>query len=124
MSTATNNNNFVQLTGNITKDVQSKTTTNGNQLTKFTIAINKTVINNNGKPVSKASYVDVCAWNDVSIATKDLKKGDRVQLQGDLVGNEKSTGSNGKTYYNTYVNAETILSIIPKSANESQKTDS
>ncbi|TSE07423.1 single-stranded DNA-binding protein [Aquimarina algiphila] len=120
MSIVTNTNNFVQLTGNITKDVESITTKNGTQLSKFTIAINKTVINGNGETVSKPSYVDVCAWGDVGIATKDLKKGDRVQLQGDLVGNEKSTGANGKTYYNTYVNAETILNITPKSANESE----
>ncbi|PKV50864.1 single stranded DNA-binding protein [Aquimarina sp. MAR_2010_214] len=115
MNIVTNTNNFVQLKGNVTKDVEPITIQNGNQLSKFTIAINKTVINANGQPVSKVSFVDICCWGEVGVATKDLKKGDRIQLIGDLVGNEKSTGQDGKIYYNTYVNAETILSITPKS---------
>lgn len=102
----TNANNFVQLKGNLTKDAISGISEKGNPWTIFTIGSNK---NNN----SKAAFITIKCWNEVANPTKELKQGDYISLHGEIASG--SYEKDGKTHYETYVNAETILNITPKS---------
>lgn len=102
--------NLVILEGNLTADPDSKNI-NGTQLLTFQIATNESYKNKSGDWQSKALFHDIQMWGKVAEKAILLQKGDCVQVWGKLVSNQKSTGSNGKTYYNTFVKVETFIPV-------------
>lgn len=114
MTTTLQTYNAIHLKGYLTKDAES--TKDSVRLTKFRIGTDIQFTNNKGESSKKSSFPDIKLWRELAEKTKDLKKGDYIEVIGHLIANEKSESKDGKVYYNTYVEGNTILQITPKSA--------
>lgn len=105
--------NLVILTGNLVADPELKDI-DGTSLLTFRIATNEHRKDKSDNWQSKATFHDIQMWGKVAEKASNsilLQKEDRVQVWGKLVSKQKSTGSNGKTYYNTYVKAESFIPV-------------
>lgn len=77
--------NKVMLIGNVTRDPETKTTTNGQPMTTFGIATNRHWVTSGGENKSTAEYHDIVAWSKLAeLCDKYLKKGKLVYLEGYL----------------------------------------
>jgi single-strand DNA-binding protein len=75
--------NVVALLGRLTADPELKTTTNGNMVTTFTLAVNRSFVGQNGE--RQADFIDIVAWRATAeFVTKYFKKGQMMALQGSL----------------------------------------
>ncbi len=75
--------NVVTLLGRLTADPELKTTTNGNMVTTFTLAVNRNFVGQNGE--RQADFIDIVAWRTTAeFVTKYFKKGQMMALQGSL----------------------------------------
>lgn len=101
--------NLVILTGNLAADAETQVI-NGVRLTKFRLATNESFKTKEGEWKKKATFHNIESWNVIAEKTQDYQKGDRIQVWGKLVSNQKST-SKGKDYYNTYVKAESVTNF-------------
>lgn len=54
--------NKVILMGNLTRDPETRTTPNGQSVTSFSLAVNRTWRNANGESQESVSYIDCVAW--------------------------------------------------------------
>lgn len=91
-------NNF-QLIGNLTNDVKLDKTKNGNDVSRFTLAVTAGK-DNEGKP--KTYFVDLVAWaQTANLLSKYGTKGKKLFVQGHIEPQEqaqKRIGSDGKEY--------------------------
>ena len=72
------------LIGRLTKDPESKVTTSGVTLTRFTVAINRT-FGKNQDGENTADFINVVAWRRLAeVASQYLKKGKLVAVEGAL----------------------------------------
>jgi len=71
------------LLGNLTRDPDTMTYTNGTKRTSFTVATNRVWKDKNGDKHSDAQYHTVAMFDPLaSVAEKYLKKGDKVYIEG------------------------------------------
>ena len=97
--------NFVEISGNLTKDaVHSVTANQQAPVTSFRVAINRP--NRGDTDAAGTDYLDVVAWRDLAIATASLRKGDGVLVRGRLVTN--SSEDKGVRRYRTLVDAQRV----------------
>jgi len=93
--------NQVCLTGNLVKDVELRTTTTGNSVVRFTLAVNRR------KKEDGADFISCVAYGQTAeLIHLHIKKGHRMGLSGHI-----QTGSyekDGKTIYTTDVVANSI----------------
>ncbi len=86
-------NNF-QLIGNLTNDVKLDKTKNGNDISRFTLAVNASK--------DKTYFVDLIAWDKTAKLLSDYgTKGKKLFVQGHIEPQEQSQkriGSDGKEY--------------------------
>ncbi len=69
--------------GNLTKDPEYTTTTNGTAVCKMTIAVNRNFTNANGE--READYFNVVAWRTLADnCAKYLEKGKKIAVVGSL----------------------------------------
>ena len=91
-------NNF-QLIGNLTNDVKLDKTKNGNDVARFTLAVNAGKDNEGNQ---KAYFVDLVAWRSTAKLLSDYgTKGKKLFVQGHIEPQEqaqKRVGSDGKEY--------------------------
>lgn len=99
--------NKLILTGNITKDPEKKTI-NGKELIQFDIAVYK-------RP-NESMFVRVKAWDKTAQYMSDLKKGDRVLVDGKL-DIESWDGQDGKKITKTTIFANGFERIIKRVTN-------
>jgi single-strand DNA-binding protein len=79
------NLNKVVMVGNLTKDPDLKTTTNGTPVVNFRIASDRRYKNNLGEWKEDVCYVSVVAWHKVAESCGTyLKKGEAVLVEGEL----------------------------------------
>ncbi len=96
--------NRCQFIGNLTKEPQVRTTTNGKRVGTFTVACNRKV----GEDW-KADYVNIVLWGD--FAFDRLHKGTRVYVEGRL--GTRTYEQNGEKKYMTEVTAA-IVEVIDR----------
>jgi single-strand DNA-binding protein len=78
--------NKVMLLGRLGKDPEKLTVSNGDALTKFILATNKTYKNKDGVKQEKTNWTHIVCWRKTAeIAAKYLSKGSQVFLEGELV---------------------------------------
>jgi single-strand DNA-binding protein len=79
------NLNRILIVGNLTKDPELRSTTNGVPVVNFRIASNRRFKDNSGEWKEDVCYVGVVAWQKLaeSCASK-LKKGSAVYVEGEL----------------------------------------
>ena len=112
--------NVVALLGRLTADPELKTTTNGNMVTTFTLAVNRSFVGQNGE--RQADFIDIVAWRATAeFVTKYFKKGQMMALQGSLQTRtyEDKQGNKRKV---TEVVADNVHFCTPKSAGSDAAT--
>ena len=92
------------LIGNLGKDPELRTTTNGNVAT-FSVATTESWKDANGVKQEQTSWHNIVVWGNLAdVAAKWLKKGHRVYLEGKVI--TKGYQKDGATVYRT----DTVLS--------------
>lgn len=73
--------NKVVLKGNLTKDIELQTTSNGNNVAKFTIAVQRRFANADGE--RETDFINCVAWrNTAEFVSKYFKKGSQILVCG------------------------------------------
>jgi single-strand DNA-binding protein len=77
--------NKVILMGNLTRDPETRTTPNGQSVTNFSLAVNRTWKGADGQNQESVSYIDCVAWGKAGeIIAQYLGKGRAVLVSGRL----------------------------------------
>lgn len=107
--------------GRLTKDVELNTTTNGVNVAKFSIAVNRKFKDENGESV--ADFFNVVAWRALAeTISKYCKKGSKVFIAGELQNRtwDKDDGTKG---YITEIIANECEFLDSKDNNETTKNN-
>ena len=100
--------------GNLTKEPELRTTTNGKEVCSFTVAVNRKKTPNNQDP--GADYFRVSAWEERGRnCNKYLKKGSKVCVVG-TVSAHAYVNSQGEASANLEVKADEIEFLSSKNA--------
>jgi single-strand DNA-binding protein len=77
--------NKVILMGNLTRDPEVRSTPNGQNVTSFTLAVNRTWRGQDGTPQESVSYIDCVAWGKPGeVIAQYLQKGRSFLVSGRL----------------------------------------
>ncbi len=73
------------ITGNLTRDPESRTTPNGANVTSFSVAVNRVYRDANGEQKETVSFIDCSAWGKLGdTIAQYAKKGSGVLVSGRL----------------------------------------
>ena len=112
--------NKVILIGRLTKDTESRKTTNGNINTTFTLAVNRNFKTKEGE--QETDYIGCSAWNNLAEnIAKYCTKGMLVAVEGRL--QIRNYEKEGTKKYLTEILVENI-SFLSKGNKEKEPTDS
>lgn len=101
--------NYCELEGNLTKDLELKTTQNGTAYTFFSVAVAR----DSG---SGTDFVPIKAFGELAVsAEKALKKGDPIRVVGNVT-TSSYEDKNQKMHYSTEVLAREIVKMQRKVA--------
>jgi single-strand DNA-binding protein len=106
--------NSASIIGNLTKDPDSRITSNGINVCSFTVAVNR-------RRTEGTDYFRVTTWRALAdICTKYLGKGKKVYVRGPV---SVSTyhGQDGQTRATMEINAEEVEFLFPKEKEEEHK---
>ena len=109
--------NKVTLLGTVGRDVESKFTTSGTPVAKFSLAINERYKDKAGQWVDKTEWVDIVAWSRLAeICGEYVKKGSRLYVEGKLSTSSWDDKETGKKRYKTEVVASELIMLDSKSS--------
>lgn len=101
--------NHVQIIGNLGRDPEVKTTTNGKKYARFSVAAKEAFLNAEGKRVENVQWISFVAWeNNATIAEKYLHKGKQVAIVG-KINNRQYTDQKGEKKSITEIVVQDIL---------------
>ena len=110
--------NKVTLLGNITRDAELKSTTNGQPVCTFGLATNRVWKDPSGQKQSLPEYHNLVVWGSLAEFCADgLKKGKPVYVEGYLK-TRSWENPDGTKVYRTEIVAENIILLSPKEAAE------
>lgn len=108
--------NKVILTGNLTKDPELSTTTNGVSLCKFTLAVQRKYASNTGE--READFLPIVVWRgQADNCYKYLKKGSKVGLSG-VIQTRVYDAPDGSRRYMTEIVAEDVEFISTRNTTD------
>jgi single-strand DNA-binding protein len=111
--------NRVQLIGNLGQDPEIKTLESGKKVAHFTIATNDSYKNSEGQKVEETTWHNIVAWNGLAErATKYLKKGNEVAIDGRLVYRNYEDKKGVTKYITEIVISEMLFLRLSKKENE------
>lgn len=111
--------NKLTIIGNLTKDPELRTTTNGTSVCSFTVAVNRKRNQQNGQP--EADYFNVTVWRERGeTCAKYLAKGRKVAVTGPV--SVRVWESNGKHGANMEVTADEVEFLSPKESQPQEET--
>ncbi|MEM7298377.1 MAG: single-stranded DNA-binding protein [Bacteroidota bacterium] len=106
--------NRVLLIGNLGKDPEMKTFDSGKSKTTFPLATQEVYKNAKGEKVEDTHWHNIVTWGkSAEIASKHLKKGSQIAIEGKLTHRKYEDGE-GKTRYVTEVVVNDILMLNKK----------
>ena len=106
--------NRLMIIGNLTKDVEKRTTTNGQEVCNFTGAVNRRKTATNQNP--EADFFRVSAWNELAnVCARYLSKGKKVCVIGSV--SVRAYDQNGNPAATMEVIAQDIEFLTPKGEN-------
>jgi len=106
--------NKVFLIGNLTKDPELSTTTNGISVCKFTIAVSRRFGNN------ETDFLPVIAWRgQAENCSRFLKKGSKAAISGSIQTRTYDANDGSKRYI-TEIVADEVQFLSTKTANEEE----
>lgn len=77
--------NKVVLMGNLTRDPETRTTPNGQNVTNFSLAVNRTWKGQDGSQQEAVSFIDCVAWGKTGdIIAQYMQKGRPILVEGRL----------------------------------------
>lgn len=77
--------NKVILMGNLTRDPETRTTPNGQNVTNFSLAVNRTWKGQDGQTQEQVSFIDCVAWGKTGdIIAQYMQKGRPILVSGRL----------------------------------------
>jgi single-strand DNA-binding protein len=107
--------NKVQLIGNLGRDPEVRSTSNGSKVATLSIATGRKWNNQSGEQQEKTEWHRVILWNNkgsglADVAERYLKKGDRVYIEGRI---EYRTWEDreGKTRYSTEIVGRELMML-------------
>lgn len=97
--------NKVILMGNLTRDPETRTTPNGQSVTNFSLAVNRTWRGQDGQQQESVSYIDCVAWGKPGeIIAQYVTKGRPILVSGRL--DQRSWEQEGQKRSKVEVNVE------------------
>lgn len=104
--------NNVNLSGNLTRDPELRSTNSGTSVCKLGIAWNKRIKNNStGEWDEQAHYFDITLWSGMAEwAANNLSKGDKVVISGELRWRQWEVEGGGKRSA-VDINAFTLIPV-------------
>jgi single-strand DNA-binding protein len=104
--------NRVILVGNLVADPELKTTTNGTNVTRFRIAVNRSFTRAGEQP--KTDFFDIIAWRQTAeFVSRYFTKGRPILVSGSLQNNNWTDNNNVK-HYNVEVVADEVTFVDRK----------
>ena len=110
--------NKIILIGNLTSDPDIKETTNGQLLSRFTIAVDRP--SQQDAMEKQTDYISVVAWRDVAESTQQISKGSQCLVEGKVI-TRTYDDDDGKRHYITEVESKSITPLSSKQATPSKK---
>jgi len=110
--------NSVQLIGNIGKEIELKTASNGIKYARFSLATNDYYKNAQGEKVEETQWHNLVAWGKTAeLMAKILSKGTEIIAQGKIE-YSSYTGKDGVKRYNTDIKVLEFQSLAKKTASQ------
>ncbi len=107
--------NKVQLTGRLGKDPEIRITPQGNTVTQFTVASNRSWKTADNQQRDDTEWFTVVAWNKLGeICGEYLRKGSRVYIEGRLQTRSWDDQESGQKRYKTEVIANDMIMLDSK----------
>ncbi len=101
--------NRVMLIGNLGADPEMRYTANGNAVTNFRLAVNRTFRTPEGERRDETEWFTIVTWNKLAETVgQNLQKGRKVYVEGRLI-NRSWDGPDGQKRYRTEVVANSVL---------------
>jgi single-strand DNA-binding protein len=109
--------NRVQLIGNLGQDPEIKKTDKGKSVARFTLATTDSYRNSEGQKVEDTTWHNIVAWNGLAeIATKFLKKGKEVAVEGRIAHRAYEDKEGVQKYFTEIVLSDILLLRSQKDA--------
>lgn len=110
--------NIVAIIGNLTKDVELKSTTSGIEVCTFTLGVKRNYPNKDGKYDS--DFINFIAFKGTAeYISKYAKKGSKIAVEGRI--QTRSYEKDGKKVYVTEIIAESVHLLDSKKENTTQE---
>lgn len=115
-------NNFCFFTGNLPRDPEVKTTSNGRCMARFTIAANEIIYDQNGGSRQITNWVPITAWGRVAEEAANFHKRDMISVWGKFASSsyQDQTGEK-RTFYT--ITADGVHLIFHKHEDNAPKGD-
>lgn len=112
--------NKVILLGNVTRDPELKSTTNGQSVATFGIATNRVWRDGGGEKKSLPEYHNIVAWGGLAeFSSQHIRKGKPIYIEGYLK-TRSWDGPEGSKIFRTEVVAENIILVGPRGEGEGE----
>ncbi|MDP2091072.1 MAG: single-stranded DNA-binding protein [Candidatus Gracilibacteria bacterium] len=109
--------NKAQIIGRITQDLELKQTPNGQSVTSFSLATNRSWTDNSGIKQEQVEFHNVVLWGKLAeIAGQYLKKGSRLFIEG-RIQTRSWEAQDGTKRYKTEIVGENMIMLDSKSDN-------
>lgn len=103
--------NKAMIIGNLTRDPESRTTPNGQNVTTFSLATNLVWTDASGNKQTRAEFHNIVAWRKLGeICAQYLKKGNKVYIEGRIQTRDWE-GDDGKKRYRTEIVADNMIML-------------
>ena len=90
--------NTVQILGNLTRDPEVRYTQNGKAVATFNVAASNTYIDSNNETKEQTAFINCVAWGKLGESIGNLRKGNRVFVEGRLQTRSYETADGQKRY--------------------------
>ena len=99
--------NKIQLTGQLNDTPESKVTTSGHAICKFTLVVPRV----ESLPNERFDYIQVTAWRDNAEAAASYTKGDIVFVEGRVLTDSYEDKNTGQRKWTTGVDAKQVVNL-------------
>ncbi len=101
--------NKIMVIGNVGRDPEMRYTPNGNPVTSFSLATNRTYTTSDGERHQETEWFTIVAWNKLAEQCNQfLAKGKRVYCEGRLK-SHSWTGMDGQQRFRNEITADRVL---------------
>lgn len=115
--------NTVQILGNLTRDPEVRYTNSGKAVATFNVAASNTYIDSNNETKEQTAFVNCVAWGKLGEGIGNLRKGNRVFVEGRLQTRSYET-QDGQKKYVTEVVANFVGTSLTNDETASSNFDS